>query len=119
MRMLVSFKVILAADFVGRLLSLLNTHHWNTNLFTLGEGGSLRVKEPGEEVDADLGHNILELIKVHESRQSLTDLNNLVWLMCKEFLNFTLHQPNQCGLTILTKSMKPLHESMCSPLAIL
>lgn len=74
-RMLVSFKVILAADIVGRLLSLPNTHHWNMNLFTLGEGGSLRVKQPGDEVDADLGHNILELIKVHESRQSLTNLN--------------------------------------------
>lgn len=74
-RSLVSFKVILAADFVGRFLSLPNTHHWNTNLFTLGEGESLRVKQPGEEVDADLGHNILELIKVHENRQSLTDLN--------------------------------------------
>lgn len=74
-RMLVSFKVILAADLEGRLLSLPNTHHWNTNLSTLGEGGSLRVKQPGEEVDADLGHNILELIKVHKSRQSLTNLN--------------------------------------------
>lgn len=73
--MLVSFKVILAADFVGRLLSLPNTHHWNMNLFTLGEGGSLRVKQPDDdEVDADLGHNILELVKVHESRQSLTNL---------------------------------------------
>lgn len=44
------------------------------NLFTLGEGGSIRVKQPDDEVDADLGHNILELIKVHESRQSLTNL---------------------------------------------
>lgn len=75
MTMLVSFKVILAADFVGRLLSLPNTHHWNTNRSTLGEGGSLRVKQPGEEVDTDLGHNILELIKVHEKRLSLTNLN--------------------------------------------
>lgn len=78
MRMLVSFKVILAADFVGRLLSLPNTQHWNRNLFTLGEGGSLRVKQPGEEVDTDLGCNILEIIKVHESIKSLTNLRSII-----------------------------------------
>lgn len=41
--------------------ALPKTYYWSANLFTLGEGGSLRISN--QEEDTGLGYKTLELMK--------------------------------------------------------